>query len=107
MTNVALVLHELATNAAKYGALSIAGGVVQISSRLDSEVLSLTWREVGGPEVAERPEGEGFGDVLTRQVIVNQFQGKLEREWHPGGLAVQMEIPITHLIPQSSTRDGT
>ena len=107
MTNVALILHELATNAAKYGALSAAGGVVQISCSLDREVLSLTWREVGGPEVAERPEGEGFGDVLTRQVIVNHFKGKLEREWHPGGLVVQMEIPITHLIPQSSPRGDT
>ena len=107
VTNVALVLHELATNAAKYGALSIAGGVVQISSRLDGENLCLTWREEGGPEVAERPEGEGFGGVLTRQVIVNQFQGKLEREWHAGGLVMQMEIPISHLMPQPSTRGGT
>ena len=107
VTNVALVLHELATNAAKYGALSIVGGVVQISSRLDGENLCLTWREEGGPEVAERPEGEGFGGVLTRQVIVNQFQGKLEREWHAGGLVMQMEIPISHLMPQPSTRGGT
>jgi two-component sensor histidine kinase len=93
-TNVALVLHELATNAAKYGALSVAGGAVKISCRIHGENLGLSWREEGGPEVAEFPEGEGFGSVLTRQVIVNQFKGKLEREWHAGGLVMQMEIPL-------------
>ena len=107
VTNVALVLHELATNAAKYGALSVAGGVVRISSRIDTENLRLSWREEGGPEVTDRPEEEGFGSVLTRQVVVNQFQGKLEREWHAGGLVMQMEIPISHLMPQPSTRGGT
>jgi two-component sensor histidine kinase len=104
VTNVALVLHELATNAAKYGALSTEGGVVQISSCLEGENLRLTWTEEGGPKVVKRPEEEGFGSVLTRQVIVNQFQGKLEREWHAGGLVMQMEIPIPNLIPQSTTR---
>jgi PAS domain S-box-containing protein len=104
VTNVALILHELTTNAAKYGALSTAGGVVRISCALDGENLCLTWREEGGPEVAEAPEGEGFGGVLTRQVIVKQFRGKLARDWRPSGLVVQMEIPLTHLTPQSSSR---
>jgi len=101
VTNVALILHELATNAVKYGALSTAGGTVEISSSLEGENLRLIWREEGGPQIANCPGEEGFGGVLTRQVIVNQFKGKLEREWHAGGLVVQMEIPTVRLIIQS------
>jgi PAS domain S-box-containing protein len=104
VTNLALVLHELATNSAKYGAMSNAGGVVHISSSLDDENLSLIWKEEGGPEVPGDPEDEGFGGALTRQVILNQFNGKLERDWELSGLRLRIEIPLSRLISPSGKR---
>jgi PAS domain S-box-containing protein len=97
VTNVALLLHELATNAAKYGALSTENGLVVILCSLNGGNLRLTWREEGGPEVHETAKQEGFGEFLTRQLVVKQFRGKLERVWNRSGLVVEMEIPLTHL----------
>ena len=102
MTNVALVLHELATNAAKYGALSTAGGVIAVGCSLDDETLRLTWKENGGPEIVEAPQEEGFGGMLTRKVILNQFRGKLERDWLRKGLRVRMEIPLNTVTSKST-----
>ena len=99
VTSVALVLHELATNAAKYGSLSTEDGLVHISCSLEGEHLRLTWQEEGGPEVHRPVQQEGFGGVLTRQIILNQFRGSLDRDWNRSGLLVQMEIPIAHLTP--------
>jgi PAS domain S-box-containing protein len=100
VTNVALVLHELATNAAKYGALSADGGVVRVDCARDDATLRIVWREAGGPGLGEPPSEEGFGSVLTRQVLVNQFRGKIERAWSRGGLVVEMEIPLHHVMPR-------
>lgn len=97
VTNVALVLHELATNSAKYGALSTGDGTVHLSCSIEADTLRVTWREVGGPQVEAPTEPDGFGSILTRQVVVNQFRGKLERSWERDGLLVTLEIPLAHL----------
>jgi PAS domain S-box-containing protein len=94
LTNVALVLHELATNSAKYGALSTGEGTVYLSCSIEADNLQLTWKEVGGPQVEAPTEPEGFGSLLMRQVIVNQFRGKLERSWEKDGLVLTLEIPL-------------
>jgi two-component sensor histidine kinase len=70
VTNVALV-HELATNSAKYGALSMNDGVVHLLCSIEADNLHVTWKEVWGPQIEAPTEPEGFGSVLTRQVIVN------------------------------------
>ena len=100
VTNVALVLHELATNAAKYGALSADGGVVRVDCARDDAMLRLEWKEAGGPPLGEPPSEEGFGSVLTRQVLVNQFRGKIEHAWRSDGLVIEMEIPLRHVMPR-------
>ena len=100
VTNVALVLHELATNAAKYGALSADGGVVRVDCARDDATLRIVWREAGGPPLGAPPSEEGFGSVLTRQVVVNQFRGKIERAWQSDGLVIEMEIPLHHVMPR-------
>jgi two-component sensor histidine kinase len=84
--------------------MSNAGGVVHVSSSLDDENLSLIWKEEGGPEVPGDPEDEGFGGALTRQVILNQFNGKLERDWELSGLRLRIEIPLSRLISPSGKR---
>ncbi len=97
ITNVALVLHELATNAAKYGALSAPGGVVHIDCSKADGTLSIKWKELGGPHVKQEPAGEGFGGLLTRRIIQDQFGGRLSREWEPEGLIVRLSVPLDRL----------
>jgi two-component sensor histidine kinase len=106
VTNVALVLHELATNAAKYGALSADGGVVRVDCARDDATLRIVWRESGGPPLGEPPSEEGFGSVLTRQILVSQFRGKIERAWGRDGLVVEMEIPLHHVMPRPAATEG-
>ena len=86
--SLALVLHELATNAAKYGALSVPGGKVSVDwRREDSGVVRLTWREEGGPPIAAPPDREGFGSFLIgRAFDSDMVPGEVTRDFAPGGL---------------------
>ena len=85
ITSVALVLHELATNAAKYGALSSLEGVVHIDCSLENNDLLLTWKEHGGPSIDRPPDVEGFGSMLARRIVSGQFGGRLSNDWEPDG----------------------
>jgi two-component sensor histidine kinase/DNA-binding response OmpR family regulator len=88
----ALSLHELATNAAKYGALSSEDGRVSIAWRLESGVLALSWLESGGPPV-EHPATEGFGTKIINASIKGQIRGDVTFDWRPGGLHCMLSIP--------------
>jgi two-component sensor histidine kinase len=94
---VALVLHELATNAAKYGALKSAAGVVELSWMSDGERLTAEWSEHGGPVIDCAPSTSGFGTRLSRDTIVGQLGGTLNYDWQPAGLAVTMVLPVENL----------
>ncbi len=96
-TPIALVFHELATNAAKYGALSVADGTIDIVSRWDGEQLCIDWRESGGPAIERPPTRQGFGTKLAELSIAQQLGGSIERTWHPDGLAVAMCVPKNRL----------
>ena len=96
-TNVALVVHELATNAAKYGALSVPGGRVHISWTLISGRLVLTWKEKDGPLVTGPPEREGFGSMLARRSVSGGLRGDLDFQWKPTGLIVLVSAEMEHL----------
>jgi len=91
-TPIGLVVHELATNAAKYGALSMPEGHVRLTSIVQDGKVRLTWEEQGGPPVAGPPENLGFGSRLTEMSIVRQLGGTIERSWLPSGLRVVIEI---------------
>jgi PAS domain S-box-containing protein len=97
VTSVALLLHELATNAAKYGALSVSTGVVHIDCSSKEDWLVMTWEERGGPPIKGPPNREGFGGTLARKIVASQFRGRLSNEWNSGGLTIRMEIPLAHL----------
>ncbi|MBR0650501.1 PAS domain-containing protein [Roseomonas terrae] len=86
--SLALVLHELATNAAKYGALSMPGGKVSLDWRHEADgVVRLTWHEEGGPLIAEPPSREGFGSFLiSRAFDSDAVPGEVTREYTSGGL---------------------
>ena len=97
VTNLALLLHELATNAAKYGALSNETGVVQIDCSRDGGALSLVWTESGGPAIEGQPDNEGFGGVLSRRIVSSHFGGEMSKEWTREGLVVRLSVPADRL----------
>ncbi|MCA6122039.1 PAS domain S-box protein [Bradyrhizobium sp. WSM 1704] len=89
---IAVAIHELATNAAKYGALSSPSGRIEI--RWDTDPLALRWSESGGPLV-KKPTREGFG-VGAVDGVIRTLQGHIARHWRPEGLVCELsfaEIP--------------
>ena len=96
-TNVALVVHELATNAAKYGALSVPGGRVRISWAVTKSRLVLSWEEKDGPVITGPPEREGFGSVLARRSVSGGLRGDLKFLWNPDGLVVFVSAEVERL----------
>ena len=96
--SLSLVLHELATNAAKYGAFS-AGGQVKVAWRVrpDGCRVELTWVESGGPP-AKPPTREGFGSRLIRQSIERELRGVMTIEYPSEGLRCRFELPVSQTI---------
>lgn len=92
VTSFALLLHEFATNAAKYGALSTPEGYVDIECSEDNEWFNLTWRERGGPRVENRAGEEGFGSLLSRATAKGHLGGEISRDWKPEGLTVRLTV---------------
>jgi PAS domain S-box-containing protein len=91
-TPVALLIHELATNAAKYGALSTDAGNVAIQIIEDGDKILIDWNESGGPAVGGEPERKGFGTRLTELSVVGQLGGAIERQWEKEGLRARMTM---------------
>jgi two-component sensor histidine kinase len=94
-----MTFHELATNAAKYGALSASEGSVHITWWVDTDrqVLTLEWHEHSVIPVREQPSRVGFGTRLIDTAIQHQLGGKVERQWAANGLAVKAQIPLKHV----------
>jgi PAS domain S-box-containing protein len=90
---IAMVLHELTTNAVKYGALSVAAGRVRIEwSRGTGGMVMLRWSEAGGPPV-KRPTRQGFGSRVIDQIVRTQLHGEPRLNWRPEGLRCEIEFP--------------
>jgi PAS domain S-box-containing protein len=100
-----LALHELATNAAKYGALSRATGRVRLSARVDpaeaGKELSLVWEEEGGPPV-QPPTYAGFGTTMLGKAMEYQHQGRTELIWREVGLLCRLRLPLSEITIGSS-----
>lgn len=96
-TPLALLFHELATNAAKYGALSVQEGSVSIAIDRAGEDCVVDWRETGGPEVTSAPTHHGFGSRLVELSVSGQLHGTIAHDWNPGGLHARIIIPIESL----------
>jgi len=96
-SSLALVLNELATNSAKYGALGADAGSIAIWWQDEDDKLKLHWMESNGPLVSE-PTHTGFGNRLIESTVVRQFRGALEYRWLPGGLEVSIEVPTAALV---------
>ena len=94
---VALALHELATNAAKYGALSTDAGRLRLTWSIGPEALELEWLESGGP-TAKPPSSLGFGLSIVRSSIEAQFRGGVAYDWRPEGLCCRLSIPRAQMV---------
>jgi len=100
---VAMVLHELVTNAAKYGALSTPHGRVEVNwnrgPREETANLSIVWREIGGPAITASPEC-GYGVSLIRDLIPHELGGSVDLMFASDGVSCRLEIPL------AAARDG-
>jgi two-component sensor histidine kinase len=96
VTGLALVIHELATNAAKYGAITTEAGHVDISWHRDADNLLVSWAESDGPSIAA-PAHSGFGSKLVQSTVVGQFKGVVDYAWRSSGLVVKIAIPLDGL----------
>lgn len=97
VTHIALLLHELATNAAKYGSLSVPEGRLAVRVESDGTNIRLRWEESGGPQPAARagetaPEAEGFGTRLEKGITAT-LKASVDRDWRPNGLIVSIVVP--------------
>lgn len=89
---LAMVIHELATNSVKYGALSCAEGFLDVSSRTDGDRICLIWAETGGPAIVGHPELTGFGSRLIGRTVAGQLGGELTYDWQESGLVVTIAM---------------
>ncbi|TAJ82340.1 HWE histidine kinase domain-containing protein [Reyranella sp.] len=94
---MALAVHELATNAAKYGAFSTDTGHLSLLWQVDDQALVVEWTETGGPPTSE-PKSLGFGLSIVRSSIEAQFRGGVLYEWLPQGLHCRLSIPRAQLV---------
>lgn len=97
VVSLSMVVHELATNAVKYGSLSAPDGAVQIEWRIGQDVngerLAMRWEEMGGPRV-EAPTRRGFGTRLLERQVSMEFDGSIELQYRPSGLLCQMDLGL-------------
>ncbi|HYE52163.1 MAG TPA: PAS domain S-box protein, partial [Azospirillaceae bacterium] len=88
-----LLLHELATNAAKHGALSVPSGRVEIAWEPEPGGMALLWTETGGPRLAAAPQGDGFGSTLIATSVRHQLSGTVHLDWRREGLRCTVRLP--------------
>jgi len=99
---LALALHELVTNSAKYGALSTLSGRLKIRWDVRADMLQLLWEERGGPAV-EKPVSRGFGTRSVIASIETQLGGKAEFDWRTEGLICRLSVPLPKAAPTRET----
>lgn len=92
---LSMALHELTTNAAKYGALSAPKGRLDVSWLTDAGELSLTWIETGGPRIEAEPDMTGFGSQLIQHSFAHKLGGSVTSEWREAGLICRIKFPLT------------
>jgi len=101
--SLALILHELATNAAKYGSLSVPDGCLNVHWRVDRERVEISWIESGGP-IVSAPSREGFGSRLFR-VALEPYHGRVERLFEAGGLKCMIAFTLPRHYPFARAAD--
>jgi len=108
---LALALHELTTNASKYGALSVPSGRIEVRWQIERPAerrarLSIEWRERGGPPV-EAPARQGFGTRFIEGSVASELQGKAMLDYDAAGLTCTMEIPLDSVVADAEAAAKT
>jgi two-component sensor histidine kinase len=91
-TTLAMVVHELATNSLKYGALSAEAGTLDVSCAPPEDDVVVVWTERGGPPVSAPQDAGGFGSKLVTRSMTNQLGGSIDRQWFEEGVVVTITI---------------
>jgi two-component sensor histidine kinase len=89
-STLAMVIHELATNSVKHGALSSETGTLNLSGRSDDDRVHLIWSETGGPKILQEPEMSGFGSRMILRSVAAQLGGSLTYDWQTSGLVATL-----------------
>jgi two-component sensor histidine kinase len=91
-TIIALIVHELATNSLKYGALSVATGTLDVSCSAHDEAVTMVWTESGGPKVKAPAGPGGYGSKLVERSVTGRLRGSINYHWAEEGLAVTLKV---------------
>jgi two-component sensor histidine kinase len=91
-TILALIVHELATNSLKYGALSVATGTLDVSCSAQDEAVTIVWTESGGPHVKAPTAAPGYGSKLVNRSVTGQLRGEIAYDWAKDGLVVTLKV---------------
>jgi len=89
---LAMVIHELATNSLKHGALSVETGTIDVSSDAHDAPVTIVWSEAGGPALDDAPSEEGFGTKLIERSVTGHLQGSIDYDWADAGLNVTLRL---------------
>lgn len=101
-----LALHELTTNAAKYGAFSITEGRLNVSWKVQPERLDIVWREIV-PLLRKRTRATGFGTEVIERMLGGALAAKIDRVFHRNGLEYRFSIPLDRVAREQNEADGT
>lgn len=91
-TVLALIVHELATNSLKYGAMSVDTGTLDISCSARNEAVTIVWTESGGPVVKEPTAARGYGSKLVERSVTGHLRGSIAYGWEKDGLVVTLKV---------------
>jgi len=101
---IGLALHELSTNAGKYGALSVTAGRVDVDWRLDGDIFTMSWTERNGPPVS-RPGRRGFGSTVVDSMAKLTVRGEVQLDYAPSGLMWRLTCPAANALERSGNRE--
>jgi two-component system, chemotaxis family, CheB/CheR fusion protein len=103
---MAMAIHELASNAAKYGALSKPTCILSVTWQIENEgagLLNFSWIETGGPPISKPPSRRGFGTTLIERTLSHEFDATVKREFSSLGLKCSITKPLTPKVVYVST----
>jgi PAS domain S-box-containing protein len=98
---IGLALHELATNAGKYGALSVGAGCVDVGWRFDSDIFAMSWTERKGPSVSQ-PKRRGFGSTVVDSMVKQTVNGEVHLDFIPSGVAWNLTCPAANALERNA-----
>jgi two-component sensor histidine kinase len=103
---IGLALHELATNAGKYGSLSAGGGRVDVGWETDSGTFTMSWVERDGPHVSA-PKRQGFGTIVMEAMVESSVDGTVDLDYAPSGVTWRLTCPVANaLAPNGDTQSN-